>query len=310
MVIAMSLGAGLGAGLVLLVLALRGAPPPSLARQLARIETPPTTTAATLNPAGAAGRGAPADGGPGGGGLHRVAALLLARLPALTGEQLRADLALMGIDPDAYQLRKMVRVLAALLAGPPVLMLAARLLGVPVLVGTWCALALAGAVFLLPDRRIRRAAGRRRVAFMASYASYLDLVALRASASSGIHEALRDAAAIGDGPGWSRLRRALDSARLNGAPPAEALSRLGFALNLPELVELSGQLYTLNDTGAQAEATFRSKAAALRERQRNDAAGAAAERTESLFLGQLFLAVGFLIALLWAALRSMYGFLP
>lgn len=301
------LGGGFGLGLFLLIRILVPARLP-LSAALARIDAanvlaPTRSTPAAWSPEDTTGRV-----------LRRLRAvewLLGARYAdvllrqGLLGKDLRADLALLGRDERAYTARKLLQALLALLLAPVVLVPLAALSGLPWLVGGWLSLLAAAAAFVLPDARISRRAKAQRRDVAAAIGAYLDLVAMRAASGSGISEALRDAAQIGSGPAFVRVREALDDARMSGATPGAALGRLGEEIDVLELRQLASQLHLIDSSGAQAEASLRAKAEALRARQLSDAHGSANERSESMLIGQVLLGLGFLIFLGYPAVAQV-----
>jgi tight adherence protein C len=241
-------------------------------------------------------------------GLEQQIRTLLAAGPVgrrLVESRLRADLQLLGLDETAYTARKVLTATATLAVGPVLLAALTAVAGLPWLLGAWVALLAAAAVFVAPDQRVKRAAATRRRDFQATLTAYLDLVAMRAASGSGVAEALRDAAAIGSGYGWRRLRAALEDARLDGRSPATGLATLGAEIQVAELTELAAQLSLVDATGAQAEATLRAKAEALREQQLTDLHGNANARSQTMLIGQVGLGLGFLILIGYPALAAV-----
>ena len=306
MIAAAAVGAGFGAGLLLLVLAL-GGPRRSLAGALAAVD------AAAPVPADV-----PGGDGPGGpvavprDRWQRAERLLGDRLRghggavrALLGGGLGADLHLLGLAEAPYAARKVAGAGAVLLVAPLPLSLLAAALGPPWLAGAWVAVLAAAAAFVLPDQRTRRAAAARRRSFLTTLTAYLDLVAMRAASGSGVPEALRDAASIGDGYAWRRLRAALEDARMGGQPPSAGLARLGEQIELAELRELASQLSLVDATGAQAEATLRAKAEALRHKELTQLHGDANDRSQSMVVGQVLLGTGFLVLIGYPAMAAV-----
>jgi tight adherence protein C len=234
---------------------------------------------------------------------ERYAAALAER--GLLGAGLRSDLALLGRDERAYTAHKLLAALATLLLSPVLLVPASLALGTPWLVAAWVSVLAAAGAFLLPDARVRRAARERRRDFAAAIAAYLDLVAMRAASGSGVAEALRDAARIGSGGAFALLREALDDARLAGQSPAWGLRLLGEELDVVELRQLSAQLQLIDASGAQAEASLRAKADALRARQLTDAHGGANAQSQTMLIAQILLGLGFLIFLGYPALAQV-----
>lgn len=293
-------GMGFGAGLLLLARVLVPARVP-LDVAIARVDAAATRRAPRRSPAAVVpGRGAV-------GMLERVVGRRVVDVLIERGVlgSLRADLHLLGIDEAAYTTQKVMYAVGALALTPLLTAVVAAVTGLPWLLGAWLCVLLAAGAFLLPDAQVRRRATRRRVNFVAAMASYLYLVAMRTASGSGLPEALRDAANIGTGFAFGRLRGALDDARLIGVSPTRALGMAGEDLEIPELVELSAQLMVVDDRGARAEESLRAKADALRDRQLSEAHGAANERSESMRVAQMLTGLGFLVFLGYPAVASV-----
>lgn len=301
-------GMGFGAGLWLLLRAVRP-PRPPLAVALARVDAAARRgparrplPAATPRPA------APPSGF--GRRLGVLERLLGERLPdrlprGLLGDRLRADLAVLGVDDRGYTARKLLAAAAVLLTAPLLLVPAAAAAGAPWLSAAWLSVMLALGAIVVPDRRVRARAAAHRRDITAAVAAYLDLVAMRSASGSGVPEALRDAAAVGAGPTFTRIRAALDDARIAGLSPARGLRMLGEELDVAELTDLGAQLEMVGAAGSQAEASLRAKAAALRGRQLADTHGKANERSQTMQVGQVLLGVGFLVFLGYPALAQI-----
>lgn len=295
-------GAGFGLGLTLLVL---GLVPQrrTLLSVLAELDAGRSTASATSVPLLASSRI--------GRRLERlelvagqqIAYELLAR-GWLGSSSLRTDMALLGYDPARYMASKVAWALAAF-ASVPLLALVFSLLGLPGIFSLWVGLLWATLVFVLPDTQVRKLAARRRRDFRTVVGTYLDLVAMRVASGSGVAEALTDAATIGEGWTFARLRAALSGGRTDGLSPARSLGRLGSELDVPELIDLASQLSLVDTAGAQAETSLRAKAASLRERQLSDAHGKANERSQHMLIAQVLLGVGFLILIGYPAVSKV-----
>ena len=294
MTAALFAGAGVGAGLLLLVVGLWPARP-TLAATLAEIDATRWAPASVAPPerrraVGAVGR-------------------TLVRGWTSRGwvtASLRADLDVMGRSLETFLLRKGGFAAVGLLT--PVLVAAAWSavgLTVPVLVPLWVSVCAAVVAFLLPDVSLRQAAATRRRDFRAAVGAFLDLVAMRMASGAGLAEALGEAAAIGDGPAFARLRGALADARTDGLSPAAALGRLGEDLALPDLVDTSLRLRLVDSTGAQAQTSLRAQAASLRDREMTDAQGRANERSQSMLVAQVVLGLGFVVFLGYPAVARV-----
>jgi tight adherence protein C len=295
-------GACLGLGLLLVIAGMRPAAP-TLARSLATLDAAARSRPASDQVArGRTGRLA---------ALRRRAAVELAAgldrrgwVPATQA----ADLAVLGRDRGELGTAKLTGA-AIGLAVFPILLAAAGLLGLPgaavLALPGWLAATTGIVGFLLPDAALRRRAAGRRRDFRAAVGGYLDLVAMRMASGAGLAEALTDAAGIGTGPAFARLRTALADARTDGLTPAAALSRLGTELALPELVDTGTRLALVDASGAQAEQSLRASAAALRDRERTDAHGTANERSQSMLVAQVVLGLGFLVFLGYPAVAKI-----
>lgn len=302
MTLALLLGLGVGAGLCLLAAGLRPAPP-TLAAALRHLDQPPPlrTTARTAPPSAAPDAG------------DRVRLWLARRtdMPALSflsglSGDAEADLAVTGTAGELHAGAKALSALTGL-AAPLALATLLQLAGLrlPLLVPLW--LCLTGAIvgYLLPDLRLRRRAADARRAFRTSVGAYLDLVAMRMASGSGLAEALTDAASIGHGPAFARIRGALADARTDGLTPAQALGLLGTQLHLPDLVDVSTRLRLVDTSGAQAQQSLRAQAASLRDRELADAQGRANEQSQSMLVAQVVLGFGFVLFLGYPAVARV-----
>jgi Flp pilus assembly protein TadB len=297
------LGAGIGIGLTLLARALVPARP-SLFQHMLEVDAAATRAPAPLIPMTARTGGAAR--------LQRLEALLGRRLAAeihargWLGRNLTADLRLLGYDTDRYLVSKTAWAIGGF-AVTPVLAIGAATIGasLPWLLTAWGAILTAGSILFIPDQLVHSTAEKRRRDFRTAIGIYLDLVAMRVASGSGVAEALTQAAEVGEGWAFARLRTALASGRTDGYSPARSIGRLGGELNLPDLQDLAAHLQLVDTTGAQAEASLRAKAQSLRERQLTDAHGKANVKSQTMIIAQLLLALGFLIFVGYPALTRV-----
>ena len=159
--------------------------------------------------------------------------------------------------------------------------------------------------FFCPDLVVRQRAGEARRDFRVAVGAYLDLVAMRMASGAGLAEALTEAARLGTGPAFARLRGALADARTDGLSPTAALGRLGTELAVADLVDTAARLGLVDTNGAQAEASLRAQAASLRERELSEVAGLANERSQSMLVAQVVLGLGFLLFLGYPAVARI-----
>ncbi len=295
MIVGLLVGTGIGAGAWLLVawaVPLR----PALGSRLARSTRPAGT--ASEDPTG--GSWLTAWGQP------IVSVLRAAGLP---GAKLRADLRIAGSGIDAHLLAKVLLTVAGLLA-PWLMQLVLSLvslggLAVAVEISMLAALVLAPIGFVLPDLLARARGTRLRREFRAALSAFLDLVSISLAGGSGVESALGNAAAIGRGPAFEQIRRALQTAQLNRTTPWSALHRLGDDLDISALTELAASLSLAGTEGARIRASLSAKAQTLRTHQMTDAEKEAHSATERMALPVSLLFLGFLTFIAYPALLQV-----
>lgn len=180
-------------------------------------------------------------------------------------------------------------------------------LGVPGLSGV-----LGGIVFgllglLLPTILVRGEAEDKRRDFRHVVGSFLDLVAMNLAGGRGVPEALQAAADVSSSWAMVRIREALLTARLHGVTPWAALGELGDELRIDELRDLGAALALVAEDGAKVRESLAARASSMRRRELAEAEGKAGERSQSMLVAQLLLAVGFLIFLIYPAVISIFS---
>lgn len=156
--------------------------------------------------------------------------------------------------------------------------------------------------FVVPDLTLRSQASARRASFRYALGSYLDLVTVLLAGGAGTETALADAADAGDGWAYRRLRQALSSARLTGAPPWEAFADLGAQVGVAELSELSASVSLASRQGATVRDSLTAKAASMRDHEVHDAETAAEAATERMAMPLVLLLLGFVILIGYPAI--------
>lgn len=167
---------------------------------------------------------------------------------------------------------------------------------------------LGGALFaVLPTLSARSEAAERRRDFRHVVGSFLDLVAMSLAGGRGVPEALQSASELSDGWAMLRIRDTLLSARLHGVTPWAALGELGDDLRIDELRDLASALALVAEDGAKVRDSLSARAASMRRKELAEVEGKAGERSQSMLVAQLLLAVGFLIYLLYPAMMGIFG---
>ena len=286
-------GAGVGAGLTLVVYGLRP-PKPSLAADMAaqRAAAAPARILTEEDGGWAARIGAP---------LARL--LEGTRLP---GPKVARNLTVLERPVAAHLAEKCAGALAGLLV-PGVLALALTAAGIrlPFIAALWFALACAGAAFLVPDHEVKSKAAVRRLEVRHALSAFLDLTVVTLSGGAGVESALTQAADTGEGWAMIQIRRAITAAETLRVPAAETLGQLGEELDVPALGELSASLALAGSEGARVRASLAAKAASLRAHALSDADAASQSATERLSLPTMVMVLGFLCFLGYPAMAHI-----
>lgn len=277
MTAALALGGLFGLGLVTTWRLLRP-PPPPLQAALDRLER--TASTAPAERANALGRWAAST-------AHSL---------GLDVTHLEPDLRIVGRSIEQHLAAKALLAIVGALV-PPAWAGLVAVGGVSVsLVTTLTAgLALAVGGFLVPDLLLRAEAAERRRDFVTALGSYLDLVVVSLAGGSGVEAALRDAAHVGHGWAFGRLRATVEASRLAGESPWQAFSRLGQELGVAPLGELAASLSLAGTEGARVRDSLAAKASALRDRQLSDAEAEAQSATERMAVPTVLLLAGFMV---------------
>jgi Flp pilus assembly protein TadB len=273
------LGGGIGAGVVLVLLALRPRHQ-ALVSALRDLDRSPSA--------------------PGHGRAEFVARRLAIALEF--GHIRTADLHIVGRTFEHHALRKMAAA-ASLGALAPACVVLARLGGVDVAASAAAvpAVALAAVGYVVPDVELRRAA------FVHALSSYLDVTAVLLAGGAGTETALNAAAALGTGWPQRQLRSALDRCRLTGQTPWEAFGELGDRLDVTELSQLSTSLQLAGEHGARVRLTLTERARALRAQQLADVEARARAVTEQMSVPVALLAVAFMLFVGFPAVWVVLG---
>jgi Flp pilus assembly protein TadB len=174
-----------------------------------------------------------------------------------------------------------------------------------ILIPAWLSLLVAAGFFLLPDLEVRARAKERREDFRRVVSAYLDLVAMNLAGGRGLPEALMSAAEISDGWAVRRIRNTLSDARLSGQTQWAALSGLGQAIGIDELVDLGHALALTADDGAKIRSSLASRAETMRRRELSEIEGKAGQKSQSMLVAQVLLCTGFLVFLIYPAITQI-----
>ncbi|AJC59506.1 Type II secretion system F domain protein [Streptomyces sp. 769] len=292
----MLLGALLGAGATAVVYGLRP-PRPALADVLTALNAP-------VEPVPSSARGVQEMEWATWLGLRAVP---LVRALGFPTKSLRADLAVCGTDEEQHLAGKATCAMTGLIA-PWVVVLLLRL-GVDVATGWWVplsgCLALAAALFFVPDLGLRKQAQQRRREMQHTLSLVLDLTVIALAGGAGVQQALTQAVAAPQGWAAGALRHALHVAQLTRTSPWTHLGELGRQLGVSDLVELASTLSLAGSEGARVRGSLGAKARAMRRRRISEADGAAQAATEQMSLPVVGLFAAFLLLIGYPALAHV-----
>jgi hypothetical protein len=221
----------------------------------------------------------------------------------------KADLALLGQEPESWLITKVACALIGV-AMPPVLAALAALAGVrlswpvPLIVS----LGLGAALFFAPDLVTRVNAAEKRADFRHALTSYLDLVSLERGAGAGPTEALEAAALIGGGWAFERIAGALAAARGAGRPPWEGLADLAGETDVTELGSLADIAGVAGQEGGRVMDTLSALALSMRTEAAAATRARAGSRSTTMVVPIALLAFGFLLLLAFPIIyRWLHG---
>lgn len=221
-----------------------------------------------------------------------------------------ADLAILGRTRTQLAVRKLTLALTGLMT-PVLLGLALALVNVrvPFAIPGAVGLALAVAGWLLPSAEAREQAASARAEFRSNLESFLTLVAGERRARGSVEQALEEAAEISGSMPFVRMHRAIRRAALSGRKPWTDLRDLGDELDVAELRSLADIAAVAADGGSVYN-TLLASARTLRHAELSDARTAANEISERMARPLALLVTGLTLFVLVPFLLRMFGTAP
>ena len=277
------IGAGLGAGILLTLRALKPRPAP-LAIAIGLLDKPGRPMSMTNGAAPTSGFAQRI----GHSGMQVMASLGLGNSEALA-EQLR--ILDKPIERHAYE--KLLGATAGFAL--PLLVFTALGtggVGASPLIAVVTSLVLGIGGFLYPDFPLAEQVEKRRQGFRHALSSWLDLVTIILAGGGGLETALLGAANAGGGWAFDEIRGALRRAELTGQAPWDVLDQLGRTLGISELQELAASVRLAGRSGAKVRQSLEAKADALRSQQAADLETSAETRTEKMIVPVTIMVLG------------------
>lgn len=301
MILALLLGLLLGAGLWFLAVELV-VPRARLASSVAALQG--RRSMPVVNPSGGASRASVTRDRAGAQFKARVADSAV--ITRLFGEELNADLRLLGIDRGDFWTRRVVSVLAALVIVPIPLTAFAVAIQVPLVACVPVVVVVAVLAAFIPIAGVRRRAAVRRFEALSSLSAYVGLVGALVAGGVGAPQALLLAADIGDGAIWRRLRALLRSGPVRHETPAKALVRLDRQLRIPEVGELGSQIDRAMREGHPVADSLQQRSKALRGRVVDETLGEGSQRAGGMTLAMTIFAAAHFLVLMYVGVESMF----
>jgi Flp pilus assembly protein TadB len=227
-------------------------------------------------------------------------------LEHLLTRSVRRDLRTLERSPDDHIARCL---LAALILGalPPLTAAVLTLdgLGVPFTVSAGMTLLFALGGLVLPSLTLHQEAERKRADFKHALSAYLNLVGVNVAAGRGVEGALEKAAATGQGPAFTAIRRALYRAQATGQTPWAALDALGAEIGIDELRELAATISLAGGVGAKVRESLAAKAATLRRRGLSEIQASANAASERMAMPVVLLVIGLIVFIGYPAISRI-----
>lgn len=212
-----------------------------------------------------------------------------------------ADLRAARRSVDQHVLRKLTMALA--LGGCTAILLVLFAVSAGYLVIFTLVMAALG--FVVPELSLTAEAKAARKTFRHAFGAYLDLVIVMLAAGAGPESALYTAAESGGGWAFAEIRQALAASRSRQRPIAEAFSELGEELGVSELFDLAASISLSGSQGARIRASLIAKADGLRAQQMAETEADADSATERMTLPVALLLFGFLAFLAYPAVHGL-----
>lgn len=146
--------------------------------------------------------------------------------------------------------------------------------------------------FLYPDLPLNEQVEERRRAFRHALGAYLELVSILLAGGAGTQTALEAAARSGDGWVFEELRTALDRAAATNRGAWELFGELADELGIDDLRDLASSLALAGGHGARVRESLVAKADAMRHSMVTDLEAMAETRTEKMIIPVAIMTVG------------------
>ncbi|MFF9076039.1 type II secretion system F family protein [Streptomyces sp. NPDC014872] len=167
---------------------------------------------------------------------------------------------------------------------------------------------LAGAgMWFVPDAQLAKRAARARAEATQAVMAYAELAAMERVSSAGAQDTLERPAEVGSGWVFQRIQAALLRARLDRAPAWEALRQISDELDVPAAADIADIVSSAGTDGAAIYATLRSRAESLADEQAADDQARANAASESLVVPVTLLSMVLLVFFGFPAVARIFS---
>lgn len=161
--------------------------------------------------------------------------------------------------------------------------------------------------YVAPDLDLKKKATARRVEFSRALTAFITLLGSSISGGGGITTAMNDAASMGDGWVFEKIRDALDTAYLEGTSAWIALDKLGRHLQVTPLIELAGSLTLAGTSGARITETLGARAESSRAKELAEVRSDAEAKSSQLGLPVGLMLLAWALFMGYPAIRGLMG---
>jgi len=161
--------------------------------------------------------------------------------------------------------------------------------------------------YVIPDFDLRKKAAERRTEFSRALTAFITLLGSSIAGGGGVSTAMNDAAAMGNGWVFVKLRDALDTAYLEGTSSWIALDKLGRKLQVGPLIELAGSLTLAGTSGARVTETLTARAESSRTKELTDARAQAEAQSSKLGMPIGLMLLAWAVFMGYPAIQNLVG---
>ncbi len=222
-------------------------------------------------------------------------------------EQMQLDLNLAAVSPSQQAFSKITSALGAGAAA----VLAVYLLRYLGVLGSSLWLVMAAALgsaafgFILPDRKVREKAEKSRELMRGAFTAYMDLMKILLAGGYHTDGALFQAAAIGQGWAFSKLRAAIDWSRVNSQSIPVGLARLASETGVKEIEELAAIATLADKEGTSLKEALSRKSELLAAKDLAEARVKSQAVSEKMSVPTVVIALSFVVFIAYPALAGL-----